>query len=521
MQADIMQFNAQPVQSVQSQQTGKAELQTKQQVKGNTSEMKKEPAFKEVLAAEKEKSDFVDATDTTADADAADKIESGMLPEALAMQLNTQVAFLNNAIEKPLEAGAVSPSESVAFDNAAVADFKIAGSVQISGQSVTDEVKLFANTLEMTDMAEMMVNLQDTVQSEASATKMQSNKMTDAFLTGKSIGELVGNAALENGEKTAVADYKNTAMQNLDFLAKIDVSVAEAEQPQELQTILTDGMASKASQTSEAALTISRSVKLTTENGEANENNLLSGVLTDEQIMQELKNAATSVKTITPRAVASKDSADVMAALSNQLEALNEAMGIQTNSDVVGNDQNGGQLPFSQALGATQSAGSDMVSQAAESKSAASMTADYDIPKQIVEQARLFKTADASEIVIKLKPEHLGELTLKVIVGANGAVSASFRSDNPEVRGIIESSILQLKQELQQQGLKVDNIDVDIYSGQEQLFGGEGGNHAAQQHDKQQKQAIWEENEAEESNVAALDEMDMSEDENDSVDYLV
>lgn len=63
-------------------------------------------------------------------------------------------------------------------------------------------------------------------------------------------------------------------------------------------------------------------------------------------------------------------------------------------------------------------------------------------------------------MVIKLKPEHLGELTLKVSVTANGSVNASFHTDNAQVRGIIESSMVQLKQELQAQGLKVDNVGV-------------------------------------------------------------
>lgn len=63
-------------------------------------------------------------------------------------------------------------------------------------------------------------------------------------------------------------------------------------------------------------------------------------------------------------------------------------------------------------------------------------------------------------MVIKLKPEHLGELTLKVSVSSSGAVNASFHTDNAQVRGIIESSMVQLKQELQAQGLKVDNVGV-------------------------------------------------------------
>ena len=89
-----------------------------------------------------------------------------------------------------------------------------------------------------------------------------------------------------------------------------------------------------------------------------------------------------------------------------------------------------------------------------------SMPLDFDIPKQIIEQAKLIRTNEDSQMVIRLKPDHLGELTLKISVTTGGTVNASFHSDNAQVRGIIESTMVQLKQELSEQGLKVDNIDV-------------------------------------------------------------
>jgi len=86
--------------------------------------------------------------------------------------------------------------------------------------------------------------------------------------------------------------------------------------------------------------------------------------------------------------------------------------------------------------------------------------AKYDIPGQIVEQARLIKTTEDTQMVIKLSPEHLGDLTLKVSVANGGAVTASFHSDNAQVRTILENSLIQLKQELEAKGMKVDNVEV-------------------------------------------------------------
>ncbi len=85
---------------------------------------------------------------------------------------------------------------------------------------------------------------------------------------------------------------------------------------------------------------------------------------------------------------------------------------------------------------------------------------DYEVPRQIVDQARLIQRGQDTEMVIHLKPEHLGDLTLRVSVDTDGAVNASFHSNNAEVRTIIENTLVQLRQELNNQGLKVDNVGV-------------------------------------------------------------
>ena len=99
---------------------------------------------------------------------------------------------------------------------------------------------------------------------------------------------------------------------------------------------------------------------------------------------------------------------------------------------------------------------------------------DFNVPRQIVEQARLLRRGEDTQMVIKLHPDHLGELTLKVSVSANGAINASFHSDNAQVRAIIENTLVQLKQELNNQGLKVDNVDVYAGLTDGQLPQGEG-----------------------------------------------
>ena len=99
---------------------------------------------------------------------------------------------------------------------------------------------------------------------------------------------------------------------------------------------------------------------------------------------------------------------------------------------------------------------------------------DFNVPAQIVEQARMIRTASNTEMVINLKPEHLGQLTLRVSVSTSGAVTASFYTDNAQVRAIIENTMIQLKQELNEQGIKVDNVEVYAGLNEDSLLNGQG-----------------------------------------------
>lgn len=121
-----------------------------------------------------------------------------------------------------------------------------------------------------------------------------------------------------------------------------------------------------------------------------------------------------------------------------------------------------------------------LAGQAAEGKLPTGPAADmYQVVDQIVEQSRVITKLQNTAMVIKLKPEHLGELTLKVVV-ENGAVNASFHSNNPEVRSLIEASLPQLKQELASSGLKVENVGV--YAGLSQFL----PNHDQERNSRQQ-----------------------------------
>ena len=154
----------------------------------------------------------------------------------------------------------------------------------------------------------------------------------------------------------------------------------------------------------------------------------------------------------------------------NFSQDLNSEMQVQQNV--------GGEESFAQNLTpATDNVSNTQPAAQVQNPETAAQAArqNENIPAQIVEQARLIRSAENTEMVINLKPEHLGQLTLRVSVSQNGAVNASFYSDNAQVRAAIENSLVQLRQELNDQGLKVDNVQVYAGLSDGGLTNGQGG----------------------------------------------
>lgn len=130
----------------------------------------------------------------------------------------------------------------------------------------------------------------------------------------------------------------------------------------------------------------------------------------------------------------------------------------QQDSKTVENDSAANQgLSFQQNLDNQIGANQKVEGNAAQTNQARET---YNVPQQIVEQAKLLQRGTDSQMIIKLNPEHLGQLSLKVSVNGNGGVTATFHTDNAQVRAILETTMTQLKQQLDEQGIKVDNVEV-------------------------------------------------------------
>lgn len=122
---------------------------------------------------------------------------------------------------------------------------------------------------------------------------------------------------------------------------------------------------------------------------------------------------------------------------------------------------------------------------------------------QIVDKAKLMVKMSSSEMNIDLKPEFLGKLSIKVMV-EDGLVTARFLTDNHHVKQMLETNLNALRQNLENQGLKVDKTEVEVQLGNERNFDSPGswkGDGWAEQHALQSNPVLS----VDETGLAVLD----------------
>lgn len=85
------------------------------------------------------------------------------------------------------------------------------------------------------------------------------------------------------------------------------------------------------------------------------------------------------------------------------------------------------------------------------------------ILEQIQNQIKLTAGTDITKMEFQLYPEHLGKLTIQ-IASKDGAITAHIRAQEQAVKEVLESQIVQLRENMNSQGLKVDAVEVTVES---------------------------------------------------------
>ncbi|RKD34438.1 flagellar hook-length control protein FliK [Thermohalobacter berrensis] len=96
-----------------------------------------------------------------------------------------------------------------------------------------------------------------------------------------------------------------------------------------------------------------------------------------------------------------------------------------------------------------------------ENLNKASVTDKYNLINQIIKQAKVNVNGNESQVKIKLKPDILGEMTLKVTM-EKGLATAKAVVESYYVKEVLESNLHQLKESLKEQGVKIETFEVTV-----------------------------------------------------------
>lgn len=142
----------------------------------------------------------------------------------------------------------------------------------------------------------------------------------------------------------------------------------------------------------------------------------------------------------------------------------------------------------------------------------------YDIASQIIDQVKLQIRPNNAKMEIQLNPEHLGKVELEVS-SKNGELSARLNVQNDQVKEAVESQIQVLRDTLEAQGLKVDNIEVTVAEFGFRFQDEQGSAEQFQQEQRRRNSFQFDENDNEDQSFSDVSEV-MKELNGNSVDYV-
>ena len=137
------------------------------------------------------------------------------------------------------------------------------------------------------------------------------------------------------------------------------------------------------------------------------------------------------------------------------VSARHEEKGRQEN----GNENRGGEhLNFTQTVTDTLKG---MVAEKVDAAYPTYTTSTEQIMEQVSESLRMTMNEDITEMEMQLHPASLGNVRVQV-AAKDGVITASFTTQNEQVKEVLEAQIIQLKDQMNEQGIKIEAVEVTV-----------------------------------------------------------
>ena len=192
--------------------------------------------------------------------------------------------------------------------------------------------------------------------------------------------------------------------------------------------------------------------------------------LVQEKPMDEPQDTMKLTETVEPRVEVETESVPMAKTLSGEGQELQTAETVtkapDTQSERSQNKPEGGSTDNNRQQ-AGESFTTNLLNQLSEAVEEAGKSegsygvSGQDIINQITEQIKVSIKADTTEMELQLNPASLGSLKVQIASKA-GVLTATFITQNEAVKAALEGQMVQLKENFEQQGLKVEAVEVNV-----------------------------------------------------------
>ena len=360
---------------------------------------------------------------------------------------------------KSVMAASISKNTSNAGTGSSDSKLGIADAVKTAKDQNTTDTK---NTKADTDVVDKKQNAADTGKADKTDNSKQDNK------SDEKVNDVVQNVKDTIKEELDVSDEDIAkAMEVLgitdnDLLSVVKVTelVSALTGADSITLITDDDMSGKLTSVLDAVNTAQEDVAdmLNTDVDDA-----VLVVRTDAVVKKDTDE--TAVKN-TDSSITDNQSASETESLSDVLAAKVTAQGSSKHEESTG-EHTGEQNHNTQSYGGV----ADSIIQSMKDSFADIVTEDTsrvseaDIVNQVIDQIKLSSGRELTSIEVMLNPERLGSVHVTV-TAKNGILSAQIAAQNEQVKTALENQVTALKENFQNQGIKVEAVEITVMTHQ-------------------------------------------------------
>ena len=261
----------------------------------------------------------------------------------------------------------------------------------------------------------------------------------------------------------AVKDVLGLTDEELEqLLAENGLTLLDLLMPQNLAALVTDVMAD------------GDAMKLLTDSSVSDTLSELNSKLKDimnsaaEDLDVSLEELYAAMEELRKAEGAAKDADKAASRVDMDAEAVGDGSQLEDNitvtTDKSSNEENAGQNGESLSSQFVQTLVDNVEGQmAADEVFEGYQTNAEDIVRQLIESIKVNVSETTSSMELQLYPEHLGKIQITV-ASKEGVITAQLAAQNEAVKAIIENQLVSLKDTMNEQGLKVDAVEVTIAS---------------------------------------------------------